>query len=677
MAEFTHLMSPITIRGKTYRNRILAAPTGFAAFLKTPFAKGTLSMLYDRAVGGQASVCLGEAMVCYPHGLSDDKGQIPIGPMDASGPDSPDYLLLKEAAEIIKREGALAFGELNHPGASGTPFGEFSHPLGPVAYMREDGVEVRAFTQEDMNVVKAEFARHAAFLKEAGYDGVLIHGGHGFLFTQFLSPRENTRTDEYGGTAENRARFPLEILKAVRQAVGEDFLIELRVSGTERLKGGVTPELTGDFCSRLKGLVDIVHVSSGHYYRSLRTKEFSSMYDPHGCNVKAAQIIRRSLPDGVYLGVVGGINSPEFGEKLIKDGAVDFIILGRQMFADSDFAKKVAEGNSKDIQRCIRCMRCYSGSVEHPIEIAYNKKHGSRDQRPGLDDPFCNINPRTRLFVAPSLSVPTPVQEPQKVLVIGGGPAGLSAARYLSDAGHRVTLVEKTGRLGGVLWFADSDGDKEDLRNFRDLLVRRVLTRPIEVYTNAEVTAENIGWFKCQTVVVAIGAEPAVPPIPGISYAIHALQTYAKDFSPKQNIVIVGGGLVGCDTAVNLARKGRTVTIIEQMDRVAAEVSCMAFTAIMDQLEQLGVRCITEARCTEILPDGVRYEQANGVTEFAAADTVVYSLGMRPKSDMMEQWKRKLSEEVEVYSIGDCTHAARVGEAVKAGLLVAKKISGQ
>lgn len=674
MTQFPNLLRPVTVRGKTYRNRILAAPTGFAAFLKTPFAAGTYSMLHDRAAGGQASVCLGESMVCYPHALSDDEGQVGNGPFDASGPESPDFPLLQKAAEIIQKEGALAFGELNHPGSSGAPFGEFRNPLGPVAFTREDGVEVKAFTQADMELVKEEFARQARFLKQAGFDGVLIHGGHGFLFTQFLSPLENTRTDAYGGDPERRARFPLEILQSIRQAVGEDFIVELRVSGTERLEGGLTPEMTADFCARLGGLVDIVHVSSGHYYHSLRTLEFSSQYDPHGCNVEAAKIIRARVPEGVLVGVVGGINSPELGERILSDGAADFIILGRQMFADSDFARKTAEGRPEDIQHCIRCMRCYSGSVEHSAEVAYNRTHRPKKPEPNLNAPFCSVNPLTRLFIAPSLTPPAAASQAKRVLVVGGGPGGLSAARYLADAGHQVILAEQSDRLGGVLWFTDCDVDKADLRDFRELLISRVEERPVEIRLNQKVTPDNVGEFRADAVVLAIGGEAATPPIPGLELAVPALQAYARDFVPGRRVVLVGGGLVGCDTAVHLAKHGCQVTILEPLERVAVESSCMAFTALMDQLDHLQVCCLTKSRCVEITPAGVRYETAEGEKDFLEADTVLYSLGMRPRTQEVEALRAALPDGTACCIIGDCQHVARVGEAVKDGLLAASAL---
>lgn len=670
MMKFPHLMQPVTVRGKTYRNRILAAPTGFAAFLKTPFAAGTYSMLQERARGGQASVCLGEAMVSYPHGLSDDEGQIANGPFDVSGPDSPDFPLLKQAVELIQAEGALAIGELNHPGASGSPFGAFSHPLGPVARTREDGVQVEAFTPDSMEQVKQEFAAQAAFLKAAGFDGVLIHGGHGFLFTQFLSPLENTRADAYGGDPERRARFPLEILQRVRESVGEDFIIELRVSGSERLEGGITPELTADFCQRLEGLVDLVHVSSGHYYRSQRTLEFSSQYDPHGCNVPMASLIRSRIPKSILVGVVGGINSPEQGERILTSGAADFIILGRQMFADSAFAQKAAEGRSEDIQRCIRCMRCYPGSVEHPIEAAYNRRHPPVKPTPDLNAPFCSVNPQTRLFIAPALPAPASAPEPKRVLVIGGGPAGLSAARFLADAGHSVTLAEACETLGGTLWFTDADPYKEDLRQFRDLLIRRVRERPVQVLLDARITPENVASFQADRVVAAIGGSARTPAIPGIQYAIPALETYRAEFVPGRRVVMVGGGLVGCDTAVCLAARGSHVTIIEPLERVATESSCMAFTSLMDQLDRLGVHCLTNCLCTEITPNGVWYK-SEGTAYFAKADTVVYSLGIAPRSREAEAIQAALPPSVPFASIGDCRQTARVGEAVKAGLMAA------
>ena len=662
-----HLLAPICIRGKFYKNRILAAPTGFAHMLLTPIAGGTISMLEDRAEGGQASICVGEHMVSYPHETADAGSRnmkMPYFKMKDTG--SHDFEVLKDTADRIKKHGALAFMELAHPGSDGTPSEEYPIIYGPMELDREDGVHVCQADEAAMLKIAEQFASSALFCKMAGFDGVLIHGGHGFLFTQFFSPLSNQRTDAYGGSVKNRMRFPLMILRAVRERVGEDFLIELRISGSERMEGGVTPEMMGEFVSELSGLVDILHVSSGHYFHSLRTREFSSVYHPHGCNLDLIKVIRPYVPDDVYLGVVGGFNSPEMGEEVIASGLADFIILGRQMFADPYFAKKTADGRADDIQRCLRCMRCYKGSAEHPIELAWIKKHGVKPPVMDPDGCYCSVNPASRGFFAPSQNEIPPAQEKKRILIVGGGAAGLEAAAVCARRGFDVILAEKSGRLGGVLWFADQDVYKEDLRNFRDLLIRRVMESDVDVRLNCEVTQETIKDFHADVVLLAIGAKFNVFPIPGIETAHPALDAYDPHMEIGERVILLGGGLVGCDTAVELASRGCDVTVVEMQQRLAPEAEYMQFTALMDKMEQLKIKSLTGKRCISIRPEAVTVQDTeNDAEEELCADTVLYCLGMSPLLEEAQALTRAAGEKTTLYMLGDCDHAARVGDAVR------------
>jgi len=672
MGKFDSLLSPMEIRGKVYRNRMLAAPTGFARFLTEDFVEGTVHMLEERAKGGQASVCVGENPVSYGHAPADQENNKDTGHrFDMRDTEGDDFRILKAAADLIKSHGALAFMELSHPGSIGTP--DKDHPViyGSVSFVRSDGVQVQGLDREGMARIADEFAQAALFMKKAGYDGVLIHGGHGFLFTQFFSPITNTRGDEYGGTSfRDRARFPLEILRAVRKAVGDDFIIELRISGSERIEGGVSAEMMAEFSTMLSGLVDILHVSSGNYFHSYRTMELSSHYQPHGCNTDLAKVIAAAAPDDVHIAVIGGINSPEQSEQIIRDGIADFVIFGRQMFADPEFANKVTEGHADDIQRCVRCMRCYRGSAEHPEEIAYMEKHPEYAQ--STFDPrtaFCTVNPASCGFLAPAYEI-SKVAVKKKVLIVGGGVAGMTAAITAHDAGHEVMLVERSDRLGGILWFTDNDKFKEDLRNFRDLLIRRVRTRDIKVLLCTAVTRELIESFCADAVFIATGASAAVPPIPGIGKAVPALEVYKDSSVLGKKIIIVGGGMVGCDTAVFLAEKGFDVTIIEMQERIALEMTFMQFTAVADKFSELGVRHMVNTRCLEIRDTGVLISCPDGDRELPC-DSVVFSLGMKSNTDQAAVVERMIPEGVQVIRIGDVYKVARVGDAARAAYLAA------
>ena len=365
MPTFPHLFSPINVGGHTYKNRILAAPLIFAmAAMVGPRGESLYGLTEARAKGGPAEVVIGETPV--------------------NGSDAPDFIFpgleneinyarregkafdaYRRYADIIKKYDSYALIQIFHAGHAKNilPFGGRVNPWGPMAYLRTDGVHVEAFDASKMKKVRDDFVSCAVYMKAAGFDGVVVHGGHGFLFTQFLSPA-NQRIDEYGGSPENRGRFPGEILSDLRENTGRDFIIELRINGADLVKGGSTPQQMAQFCSTLDGLVDIIHVTSGWKARGYDTEEFTSMYHPHGVNVERAAVIKKKTK--IPVSAVGGINSPEFAEEMIAGGKVDFVSLARQMIADPDFPNKAREGKTDEIRRCIRCYHCYPGMPEIP-----------------------------------------------------------------------------------------------------------------------------------------------------------------------------------------------------------------------------------------------------------------------------------------------------------------------
>ena len=672
-----HLLSPVTIRGKVYRNRVLAAPTGYFSFAKK-LGEPYYRMLEERAAGGFASVCSGEITV---NDTDAARGFEDVDIPDESGEFFP---MAQKAAALIKEHGAVAMMELSHLGSIADPHPKNAHPWGPVSFTKADGTQVIGYTREMMEKTIRDFCACAVYAKDAGFDGILIHGGHGWLFSQFFSPLENTRTDEYGGSLENRFRFPLEILRAVRAAVGEDFVIELRISGSDRWPGGTSAEDMAEFSTHLSGLVDILHVSSGHYYRSYRTLEFSSLYTRHNCNVDLAAVIRKKCPRDVKLGVIGGINSPENADKLIANDIVDFIIVGRQAFADPEFMNKVAAGRADDVNRCVRCMRCYSGSHEHEKELEYLEKyHLTKEMELARDaeraschkyHAYCTVNPVTWGMGFCERPEFPPVESPKKVLVVGGGIAGLSAARYACDRGHQVTLAEKSGRLGGILYFLDHDQEKQDLRAFRDLMIRRVEERPVQVLLNTEADEEFIRNSDADVIMLAVGSEPAKPPIPGIERTVPAQDAYGKGKELGKKVVVLGGGMVGAETAIELAEEGCSVTIVEMAERLILEARNMAFTCVMDKLDELGICSYVNTKCIEVTENGVKVEGEDGEVFEIPADGVVCALGLKSLSRVTEKLRSAARDGVKVVELGDCHAVDRIGDANLDGYIEANMI---
>ena len=677
MTEYEHLLSSVTIRGKVYRNRMLAAPTGFFSFVKnedSPYYR----MIEERAAGGFASVCPGEMAVNSTDGA---RGFENVDIPDESGTFFP---LVKKAAQMIKSHGAVAMMEFAHLGAYGDPHPKNDKPWGPVGRVRPDGVEILGYTREMMDKTIKDFSDCAVYAKHAGFDGILIHGGHGWLFSQFLSPIENTRTDEYGGSLENRMRFPLEILKGIREAAGEDFVVEFRISGSDRIPGGTTAEDVAEFSTHLSGLVDILHISSGHYYRSYRTLEFSSLYSRHNCNVDSAEIIRKRCPRDVKMGVIGGINSPEDAEKLIADDIVDFVIVGRQAFADPEIMNKVKAGRADDVNRCVRCLRCYAGSHEHEKELEYLKKyHITKEMEEEKErekasrheyHAFCTVNPVTWGMGFNSRPEFPPAESRKKVLVIGGGIAGLSAARYACDRGHDVTIVEKSGRLGGILYFLDHDKDKYDLRNFRDLMIKRIEDRPIKVLLNTRADGKFVRDFDADTVMIAIGSMPSMPPIPGIEKTLPAQNAYGKGKILGKKIVILGGGMVGAETAIELAEEGCSVTIVEMAERLIPEARNMAFTSVMDKLDELGIVSYVNTRCLAVKDDGVEVLGEDDHIFTIPSDGVVCALGLKSLTSEADELASAAAPGRQVRILGDCHTVDRVGDANLDGYIAGNRV---
>ena len=328
--KFEHLFSPMQVGKVTYRNRIVSAPMAFGLIVQNPDARDfTYRKLEASAKGGNGCVIVGETDVNFV-----DAVRIPgFRPFDFAKPeeDPETFDAVGEYARRIKRHGAVALAELVHCGKEKVPFGPGQEAIGPIETTNLAGVKVRPMNEDDMARIARDFAVSATYMQKAGFDGVLIHGGHGFLFTQFLSPLMNTRTDSYGGSLENRARFPLQILKAVREAVGPDFLVELRIDGTDHQPGGITPEETGAFVAMAEPYITSVHVTCGIYEASVKSGTESSMFHPHGLNIDNAAIIKKytKLP----VGAVGGINSPELCElmdmKVFVDTDADVRILRR------------------------------------------------------------------------------------------------------------------------------------------------------------------------------------------------------------------------------------------------------------------------------------------------------------------------------------------------------------
>ena len=665
---FPNLFSPIKVGTKTIKNRIEAAPALFA-FLHLveapafgyygPGPERAFRMLEAKAAGGAGSIVLGELSPNHTYCK-----RFPFEPdIDYLSRDDEYFKIIKKTAEMIKCYGSLPLGELLSTGEIKTAIGDGINPKGPDSKDLEDGTHQDAFTKEEIKEHINEHIEACKWFRDAGWEGIVIHCGHGWLPAQFLSPMFNHRTDEYGGSFENRARFTTELLSALRAAMGPDFLIEIRVSGDEHIKGGLNLDDAIKYCKLCEPYIDMIHVSCGHYLSSSRSLEFTTAYARHGENIDNAAAIKKNV--NVPVCVVGGINSPEMAEEAIASGKVDMISMGRQFFADPAFPNKAAEGRADEIRRCLRCGRCYPGPAgEHETEI-WTIKY------PPLDS--CTINPDTVWPASHHKVLPELMPKPKasrKVLIVGGGCGGMQAAITASDRGHNVILMEKSDKLGGIINFTDHTDHKIDIRNFKDLLVREVNKRNIDVRLNTQVTPEIIKDLAPEAVILAVGSDDLILPIKGIENAVTAMDVYSNDFKNLgDNVIVLGGGLVGCEAACDYIDHGKKVTIVEMKGALMPDITGLYRTAVHDFIDKKGGKYEVNAKVVEVGKDYVKAEQ-NGKEITLKADTIVNAMGrVAHKSDTLKD-----ACNCPVWQIGDCVKARQIGDAVREGWTAAMEI---
>ncbi|MCD8116092.1 MAG: FAD-dependent oxidoreductase [Oscillospiraceae bacterium] len=651
--KYPHIFAPLTIKGVTFKNRVMDAPKTTD---RTVFTGGTptpecINGYEVRARGGVSCVTITESFV------DDDRSARHDHTIDFYTPNKSVYHqeALFVLAESITRHGAVASVELNHTGAVNHPatIKDGKNPFGPSAFVREDGIQVEEMTEQDMEEVASHFAAAALGAKLAGFQMVMLHGGHGWLLGQYISPLTNKRTDKYGGSMENRARFPLMVIDHIRKACGEDFLIEYRMSGAERVPGGLELSEAVEFAKIIQDKVDIIHVTSGMYHNHVESKAFSSIYHPRGCNLDLAAAIKAAVH--IPVTAVGGFNSPEQIEEAIASGKCDFVALGRQMLADPDFVNKVARGKEDEIMPCLRCS-CFNPLASDP------------DKRVQVAPFECTVNPSSmrqlRLEWSPKVKEPG-----QKVLVVGGGPGGMYAALTAAERGHRVTLMDKGQKLGGALWYTDYDCHKDDMRQFRDHLANRVYRAGVDVQLGVTVTRETIEDFAPDAVILAIGGRPVAPRIPGLrENAKYALNVYTE--TPGKRCVMIGGGQVGIEVAMHLGDTGHQVEVLEMLDDYARDALWSHKEAFrIFKPESMTIHCSTQV--TEVTPEGVKALAPDGTEVFYEADSVYYALGFRSPADELEPLMTVCPRTA---VIGDCKKPARILQATRDGMFAAMDI---
>jgi len=496
-----------------------------------------------------------------------------------------------------------------------------------------------------------KYAEGAALAKRCGFGMVTVHAGHGWLLHQFLSPITNKRTDKWGGPdIENRARLTIEVLKAIRRAVGPGFPIEVRISGSECYDGGFGIEEGIAIAKQLDEYVDLIHVSAGnHEVDEVFPVTHPSMFLEDGCNVHLAVEIKKHVKSPVA--AIGGLSDPELMDEIIASGKADVVEAARALLADPDFPNKVRAGREKEARKCMRCLACFSN------ELLYGQ-------------PYCAINPESGRELEMRYDIPPAAKK--KVLVVGGGVGGMQAALTCVGRGHEVILCEKGPRLGGVLRCEEEVDFKKKLEYYLNQQEAAVMKAGIDLRLGTEVTPEYARKLSPDVIIAALGAAPLRPGIPGIEgpNVLAAQDAYTSAEKVGQNVVILGAGLVGVELGLHLIAKGRKVRIVEMLDHISDGGNFLHILGVNVEIEKRGLEIEFGTRAVEITPEGVICEK-DGVRKSLPADTVVYAVGQVP---LREQAVALGGCAPEFYMLGDCVSPRNITDATSEAFHAARNI---
>ena len=638
--KYPHLCSPIKIGNVTFRNRMFAAPVGGTDITADCSVGPRTPAFYEmKAKGGAASVTASELVV---HPATDASHMFHLNLTTPGNLGSWTWV-----ADAIMRHGAVPSIELSHSGQyAGTYLVDKDKKkglsqFGPSDWVRPDGIPVKALTKEQIDDIVKAYGDAATLAKRVGFQMVMVHCGHGWLINQFLSPAFNHRTDEYGGSFENRIRFAREVLTSVRKAVGPGFPIEMRMSGSELFEGGYTLEDGVKIAQALEDLVDLIHVSAGSYQFGFFTTH-PSMFSDHGCNVYLAAEIKKHVK--VPVATIGALNDPAQMEEIIASGQADVVEMTRALLADAELPNKVIAGRDDEIVRCLRCFTCMA-------------------ERPTTGTRRCTVNPLIGRECE-GMAV-QPAAKSKKVLIVGGGVAGMKAAVTAAQRGHKVILCEKTDALGGILKSEQAIPFKYEMYQLSLSLGKQMESEGVDIRLNTCVTPELVEEIAPDAMILAVGSNPIVPPLPGMDgkNVVIVNDYYLRKDEVEDTVVVLGGGLAGCECAVHLGMDGKKVHLVEMRDTLAPDCNIRHRPILMKQVEQY-VTAHTNCQGLRVTEEGLVCRNAEGEEVLIPGKTVVCAVGQRSNRAAVDElrgcapWVRE---------IGDCARVANITNAIYQG----------
>jgi 2,4-dienoyl-CoA reductase-like NADH-dependent reductase (Old Yellow Enzyme family)/thioredoxin reductase len=618
-----------------------AAPTGFPYITADGLVTDDMIAFYElRARGGAAAVTVSEALT---HSTGRSHGRV----IDLTA----DGVLqgLTDLARAIRRHGAVASIELNHSGIYAEmdiPKGERDAAAlryGPSVASLPGGRRAAKMTQDMIAEIVKSFGDAAALCKRAGFDMVMIHGGHGWLIEQFLSPAINHRGDEYGGSPKKRARLAIEIIDSVRAAVGPGFPIEFRMSGVENMFRGYNIDDAVAFAALIEDKIDLLHVSAGFGEVNFDMTH-PSMFAPHGVNVHLAAAVKKRVR--VPVATVGALGEPDMMEEIIASGAADVVCMARALLADPELPRKVVSNRSGEILRCLRCLTCHT-------------------ERTLTQTRICAVNPiigreNESRFARPPAA-------PKRVLVAGGGPSGMTAALTAARRGHKVILCERSDALGGALRAGRDVPFKHASFDFirnRELMMRLA---GVDIMLGVEVTPGLVRSISPDALIVAVGSEHIIPDIPGADGANVFTASELPDVISKlgEAVAVLGGGLAGCESALNLALTGRHATLVEMGPEFAPDANPRHRPILLRILdEDYHIKMRANMRATAVSARGLHADAQRGVRVLFEVDAVIIAAGMKPRLAAADAL-RSLAPETAF--VGDCVSVKNIREAVFRG----------
>lgn len=645
--KFPHLSSPITIGRVTFRNRMFSAPMGGTDITNDGCIGPKSTAFYElRGKGGAAAVTVSECMV---HPKTDGSHAYHLDTTILNSLAAATY-----TADAIHRHGAVPSLELSHSGMyAGTYMTDKTkqhemHQWGACDTVRADGVKVKALSEEMIREIVEAYGQTAALAKRAGFGMIMIHGGHGWLLNQFLSPYFNKRTDKYGGSLENRCRLAKEVLQSVREAVGPGFPIEFRMSGSELFEGGYDLEEGVRIAQELESYIDLLHVSAGTYQRGFGDTH-PSMFKEHGCNVYLAAEIKKYV--SIPVATIGALNDPEQMEEIIASGKADVVYMARALLADPFLPRKIMENRDDEIVKCLRCFTCMA-------------------ERAATSTRRCTVNPLIGREIEGDEVMPAAVKK--KVLVAGGGPGGLYAAYTAARRGHQVILCEKEAELGGILKSEQALPFKHEMYELTGTYEKFARNAGVEIRLNTEVTAELTEKENADALIVAVGSTPLVPPIPGLDgeNVVIVNDYYKQKGKVTDKVVVFGGGLAGCECAIHLGMEGKEVHLVEMRKELAPDANVRHRPLLLKEINKY-VTVHTGCRGVEVTKEGIICETEDKEQILVPGTSVICALGQRSRTDVVEML-RDCAPYVAV--IGDAGKVSTITNAVYEGYHVALDI---